>query len=185
MNYVFLQGSYTSQRRLAATLSTSLPTPRDREMHSIRRRTLVTALFVFFVLLGLRQSLIAQRPTTTVPEVGVRDRAPQFSALTNATVVTEPGEVLENATLLIERGRIVDVLVAGEDVPPSARVLDMSGKTIYPALIDAFSEIEVTETAAANAHWNPKARPERTRRRFGLPKQTKTKSIGKQDSRCG
>jgi len=37
----------------------------------------------------------------------------------------------------------------------------MTGKTIYPALIDAYSEVEVAQHKSESAHWNKHVRPER------------------------
>ena len=65
-------------------------------------------------------------------------------ALVNARVITADSSrrVLENATFLVERSRIVAV---GTDVtvPQSARVFDLRGKTVMPGMIDA------------HAHYNP------------------------------
>ena len=47
-------------------------------------------------------------------------------------------------------------------VPEDARVWDMSGKTIYPGLIDAYSEVEVNldEVKDGAPYWNEEVRPQ-------------------------
>ncbi|QDU09300.1 amidohydrolase family protein [Gimesia aquarii] len=59
-------------------------------------------------------------------------------ALTNAKVVTQPGAVLENTTILIRNGLIEKV---GSDlkIPSDAEVIDCQGMHIYAGFIDAAS----------------------------------------------
>ena len=124
-------------------------------------RTTSIALTLISLLNICSSFCLADRPTSTVPESGVRDRAPDVWALTNATIVTHPGHSIEDANLVIRRGIIVDV---GQsiDVPADARIVDMSGKTIYAGLVESWSEITVNQPAARTAHWNPHVRPERS-----------------------
>ena len=57
-------------------------------------------------------------------------------AFTGARIITMDGdEVLENGTLVVENNRIVSVQ-AGGNVPSDAHVVDASGKTIIPGLVD-------------------------------------------------
>ena len=59
-------------------------------------------------------------------------------ALVGATVITMKGdEVIQNATVLVERNRIKAVgPSANIPVPTNAKVIDVSGKTIMPGIID-------------------------------------------------
>ena len=101
----------------------------------------------------------ADRPDQTAPVVGIRQQPPRTFALTAARVVAKPGEVLENATIVIEGSRIVAVGVA-DPIPPTARVLDMSGKTIYAGFIDAYGEQELPVPAAGPNYWNDHVTPQ-------------------------
>ena len=65
-------------------------------------------------------------------------------AITGATVVTEPGAILEDATILIEHGRIRQVGTSVA-VPRHARVLDASGLWVYAGFIDATSHVGMSE----------------------------------------
>ena len=63
-------------------------------------------------------------------------------ALTSGTVYTGDGPPLENATVLIQGNRI---LAVGRDVaiPEGAEVVDVSGSTVTPGLIDPASRLGV------------------------------------------
>ena len=67
-----------------------------------------------------------------------------------ARVVTVSGPVIEKGTVVVEGGRIVAV---GADVavPGGATVVDGTGKTLYPGLLDALTTIGLTEIAAVPA----------------------------------
>lgn len=63
------------------------------------------------------------------------------TALTNATVWTSgPNGILEQATILIEDGRIVAV-GSTVDIPKGARVFDLKGRHVTPGIIDCHSHM--------------------------------------------
>src|SRR5690554_7519857 len=80
----------------------------------------------------------------TTPVRGLHDNSSTFIALQNATIVTEPGKKLANATLVIRNGKVVSV-VKNNRAPEGARVIDASGHTIYPGFIDAYSNYGVPQ----------------------------------------
>lgn len=67
-------------------------------------------------------------------------------AITNARIVTVSGPVVERGTVVIRNGLIA---AAGANVstPPDARVIDGAGLTIYPGLIDAYTNLALPEAA--------------------------------------
>jgi imidazolonepropionase-like amidohydrolase len=81
--------------------------------------------------------------------------APKVTALRGAKIYTVSGAPLENATLVIENGRIAAV---GKDVavPADATVVDVAGKVIIPGLIDAASRLFLPpgERSAGSAEHN-------------------------------
>ncbi len=110
----------------------------------------------------------------TKPVEGLRERPPQVHALTNARIVPVAGAVIEKGTVVLRDGVIVAV-GAEVAVPADARVWDYSGKTIYPGLIDVFSDLGMSApedqrggrssdegelTLSGPHHWNEKVRAE-------------------------
>src|SRR5258706_2044332 len=69
-------------------------------------------------------------------------------AITNARIVTVSGPDIEHGTIVIRDGLIAAV---GEKVsaPADARIIDGSGLTVYPGLIDASSNLGLPEPAVA------------------------------------
>src|SRR6266481_4847395 len=67
-------------------------------------------------------------------------------AITNAKIVTVSGADIEHGTVVIRDGLIAAV---GENVsaPPDAHVIDGSGLTVYPGLIDANTNLGLPEPA--------------------------------------
>ena len=64
-------------------------------------------------------------------------RTPSY-AITRARVVTVSGAVMENATVILRDGVVVDV-GPSVTIPKDARVIDGAGLTLTPGLIDAYS----------------------------------------------
>jgi len=102
--------------------------------------------------------LVAQ----TAPTVGLRDNAPDFHALTGARVVVAPGQVLDNATVVI-RGGVIEAVGSGLAAPAGARVWDLAGKTVYPGFLDAYSEVGMPTSVPEDGdrgpvNWNRQVR---------------------------
>lgn len=71
----------------------------------------------------------------------------QSAAITGGDIVTGTGEEIENGTILIKDGRIEKV-GRGIEVPEGYKVINASGKTIWPGRIDALSIIGLSEIGA-------------------------------------
>ena len=65
---------------------------------------------------------------------------PQYFAIRGAKVVPVSGPPVEDATIVISRGLIAAV---GKDIaiPPEAWVIEGKGLTVYPGLIDSFTDV--------------------------------------------
>jgi imidazolonepropionase-like amidohydrolase len=61
-------------------------------------------------------------------------------ALTNVRIVTAPGKVIENGTIITRDGRIAAV-GAGIAIPAGVVRMDLAGNTVYAGLIDAATSI--------------------------------------------
>ncbi len=64
--------------------------------------------------------------------------------IAGARVVTVSGAVLENASIVIQDGRIA-ALGSGLAAPAGARIIDGRGKTVYPGLFDGLTTLGLVE----------------------------------------
>lgn len=103
----------------------------------------LTGLFA----VGLLNASVAQ---TTFPRNGVYDERPGLYAFTNATIVVDPKTTLQHATLLIRNGR-VEAVGTRVTLPAGAVVTDLSGKRIYPALLDIDSDYGMPDVPRSRA----------------------------------
>ena len=65
-------------------------------------------------------------------------------AIRNARIVTVTGPVIESGTVVIANGKIAAV-GANASVPAGAKIIDAKGLSVYPGMIDADTEIGLTE----------------------------------------
>ncbi len=75
----------------------------------------------------------------TFPLNGVADNRIGLVAFTNATIVKDAQNTINNATLVIKDGKIIAVGTQ-VTVPAGATVIDCKGKFIYPSFIDIYSD---------------------------------------------
>jgi imidazolonepropionase-like amidohydrolase len=72
-------------------------------------------------------------------------------ALKGGKLLTVTHGVIENGTVIMQAGTITAVGAAGSvRIPPSAQVIDATGMTIYPGLIDSETNLGLTEISAEN-----------------------------------
>ena len=67
--------------------------------------------------------------------LGVRADAPNVYAIRGARIVTAAGTPIESGTIVIRRG-LIEAVGASVNVPADADVIDGTGLTVYPGLID-------------------------------------------------
>ena len=67
-------------------------------------------------------------------------------AITNARVVTVSGPTLDRGTVVIRNGLIAAV-GANVNAPSDARIIDGTGLTVYPGLIDSYTNLAVPEAS--------------------------------------
>ena len=67
---------------------------------------------------------------------GLRDNTPRYHVLTGVRLVSAPGKVIENSTVVVKDGLIV-AAGAGVAVPAGARVWKLDGRTVYAGFEDA------------------------------------------------
>jgi imidazolonepropionase-like amidohydrolase len=101
-------------------------------MPNIRSRLIVACLLLLLVF----NPLNAQRS------------AIDTYAITNARIVTVSGPVIERGTVVIRNG-LIAAAGANVNAPPDARVIDGAGLTVYPGLIDSYTDLGLPEAAAS------------------------------------
>src|SRR5437016_5260073 len=70
-------------------------------------------------------------------------------ALRGGKLLTITHGVIENGVLVIQNGKIAAVGAAGSTpIPAGAKVLDVTGMTVYPGLIDSETHLGLTEISA-------------------------------------
>lgn len=83
---------------------------------------------------------------------GQRPAPPQSRpiALVGGTIHTVAGDVLTGAVVVFNNGKITAI---GKNIPypPGTEVIDVTGKHIYPGLIDGYSNLGLTEIGAVRA----------------------------------
>jgi imidazolonepropionase-like amidohydrolase len=73
---------------------------------------------------------------------GAQGGEPQYFAIRGATVVPVSGPRLENATVIISRG-VIKAVSKDATIPDEAWVIDGKGLTVYPGLIDSFTDVGI------------------------------------------
>jgi imidazolonepropionase-like amidohydrolase len=138
----------------SATDGVPLPAPSRESFVKVVRSLLSLA-----VMAG--GTLQAQQATRTEPIAGLRANATGFHALVGARVVTAPGQVLDNATIVIRNG-VVAAVGAGMAPPAGARVWELKGLTVYPGFVDAHADLGGDTPPQGGdvgpTHWNPQVR---------------------------
>lgn len=123
------------------------------------RITSFLGMLIAFVLFCFPAGIQAQSQTS--PTDGMKENTPRVHAFTNATIVTSPGNTINNVVLVIRNG-VIEAVGRNARVPADARVWDMEGKVIYPGFIDAYSSVGMqnprTEIETGNNSWNPQLR---------------------------
>ncbi len=78
--------------------------------------------------------------------------APNTFAITNARIVSGSGKIIEHGTLVL-RGGLIMAVGDGNKVatPPDARVIDGTGLSVYPALVDAFTSDGMPAASTSSA----------------------------------
>ncbi len=103
-------------------------------MPKVRARLIVALLALTLAPLSLNPNVDAQRS------------AIDTYAITNARIVTVSGPVIERGTVVIRNG-LIAAAGANVNAPPDARVIDGAGLTVYPGLIDSYTNLALPEAA--------------------------------------
>ncbi|PVD50105.1 amidohydrolase [Terrimonas sp.] len=102
------------------------------------------------ILFMLHDQICAQQ---TFPVNGVADERSGYYAFTNATVVKDAQTTLQQAVVIIKKGKII---AAGTNiaVPEDAVVIDCKGRYIVPSFIDIYSDYGIPAPQRSAAPFN-------------------------------
>jgi imidazolonepropionase-like amidohydrolase len=108
-------------------------------------------LIVLFLLVAAATAQTKKPKPASAPAVPAGSAA----ASSNETVVLKGGKlltithgVIENGVVVMQNGRITAVGGAGTAIPAGAKVIDVTGMTVYPGLIDSETHLGLTEVSA-------------------------------------
>lgn len=138
----------------------------------------MSSLFRVALLFVAASSAVAQITTTAVD--GLRSKNVQLIALTNCQAITEPGQFIDSAIIIIRDERIVSV-GRNLSIPRGAFVVNLKGATVYPAFVEPYTTVPslagtkpdvkerpwwedgepTTPPANGAVHWNRAIHPER------------------------
>ena len=106
---------------------------------------------------------------------------PQYFAIRGAKVVPVSGPPMEGATIVISRGVITAI---GKDVaiPPEAWVVDGKGLTVYPGLVDSFTDVGIPAAPPPSGEGGPRRTQELARGPQDRPGSTPWKSAADEAS---
>src|SRR5579872_2797824 len=104
----------------------------QRQRLRLRSLLSVLALLVF--------PCLGRASSTEILPPGFRPVPPGVHALVGAKVVVKPGEVLDNATIIIRDG-FIQAVGTNAAIPPDARLWDMKGLTVCAGFIDPYLTI--------------------------------------------
>lgn len=102
--------------------------------------------------IALAAALVALSGVRTAHAQVMMPVAPQENpvVLKGATIHTVTKGVITNGTIVLEKGKIT--AIGGPEVPTprAAKVVDLTGKHIYPGLIDAYTTVGLTEIGSVD-----------------------------------
>lgn len=94
--------------------------------------------------------LAASMPIALSAQVGMTvPKQSQRTALRGATIHTVTKGVIQNGTIIFDAGKIIAV-GANIEIPAGTKIVDVTGKHIYPGLIDAYSTVGISEIGAVD-----------------------------------
>lgn len=93
-----------------------------------------------WLLLALLLTLLVPQAALEAQARPTRPDAPRHYAIQGARIVTVSGATIENGTVVVQNG-LITAVGRNVTVPAAAWVIDGSGKTVYPGLIDAFTTL--------------------------------------------
>src|ERR1700686_4299309 len=109
------------------------------------RSFMISPMGLFFAVIGIGSLAGAAWFVADAFVEAAQKQDDELVAYTGARIHTASGPVIERGTILVKKGKILDV-GSVNDVPipkKGARVVNMTGKVIIPGLVDTHSHIGI------------------------------------------
>ncbi|MFM7339107.1 MAG: hypothetical protein ACKO2H_03260, partial [Bacteroidota bacterium] len=145
---------------------------------SSKFQTITRILLAWCMLIGMQSFMKAQPMVQSKVIDGLRDKPLRYLALTQCTLIPEPGRIIRNATIIIRNDRI-EAAGAQIAIPVGATVRSLNGAFVYAGFIESYSaagvpggqskqgsfdgEDEIEKPASLNRgarYWNEAIKPE-------------------------
>jgi len=96
------------------------------------------------LLLGFLWAYIGHSQDYFPKNDGVKTKATNYTAITNAKLYITPTKIIDNGTLLIKDGFVVN---SGKNIqiPENSEIIDAKGHSVYPSFIDLYSTFGVAK----------------------------------------
>ena len=98
---------------------------------------------------------VAAQSKKAKPSAAAASHSSATAAASNETIALKGGKlltithgVIENGVVVMQNGRITAIGGVGTNIPSGARVIDVTGMTVYPGLIDSETHLGLTEISA-------------------------------------
>jgi len=105
-------------------------------------------LLVLLVAGANAQNKKSKPAAAPAPHTTATTAANETIALKGGKLLTITRGVIENGVLVMHNGRITAIGGAGTAIPSGAKVIDVTGMTVYPGLIDSETHLGLTEISA-------------------------------------
>lgn len=105
-------------------------------------------LLIVFVLVASVAAQTKKPKNAPAASSATPAAANQTIALKGGRLLTITHGVIENGVVVMQNGRITAVGGAGTAIPSGAKVVDVSGMTVYPGLIDSETHLGLIEVSA-------------------------------------
>ena len=105
-------------------------------------------LLVLLVAGANAQNKKSKPAAAPAPHTTATTAANETLALKGGKLLTITRGVIENGVLVMHNGRITAIGGAGTAIPSGAKVIDVTGMTVYPGLIDSETHLGLTEISA-------------------------------------
>jgi imidazolonepropionase-like amidohydrolase len=112
-------------------------------------------LLSLLLVVGVAAQSAAAQSKKPKPSPAAASHSTSAAGASNETIALKGGKlltithgVIENGVVVMQNGRITAVGGAGTNIPSGARVIDVTGMTVYPGLIDSETRLGLTEISA-------------------------------------